>query len=164
MGADLYIKSLSEACHKRYYPLFEEAVERRNALREQGKGEEADLAQRDVIKFSNLVDSEGYFRDSYNATSLSQVLGFSWWRDVIPMLNKKDHLPPTRVKKFLELVESRDLPFLNKAFLEAMGCQVDAKGDDSVMGWNQYFLEKRTRLIAFLKKAIELKEPVECSL
>jgi hypothetical protein len=82
MGADLYIENIHYPLMRKYEPLFESAVRRRDSS--PPKSKEAEAAQRDVTKYYDLMYSEGYFRDSYNATSVLWRLGLPCRRASIP--------------------------------------------------------------------------------
>lgn len=76
MGADLYIEKIHQPLLEKYQPLFDEAVRQRDALPRDSK--EAKAAQRKVTRYYDLMYSDGYFRDSYNVTSVLWRLGLSW--------------------------------------------------------------------------------------
>ena len=76
MGADLCISKVFEDNSKKYKPLFDSAV----ALRDSAKPELEAQAQEIVSYFYDRMYSAGYFRDSYNSSSLFAVIGLSWWR------------------------------------------------------------------------------------
>lgn len=151
MGADLYIDSVYQANMKKYNPLFEAAARARNEAKHDKKLE-ADL-QKIVTYFYEKTMSEGYFRDSYNDSSLFKTLDLSWWQlSREGVINKKGKLMPTKAKALLKIIESKDEMKLPKGDSEW--------SDDEI---KEYFEEKKARFIAFLKQAIELKEPIECS-
>lgn len=159
MGADLYIKSLWEPNYKRNLPKFERAVAKRNKCK--GDSPEYDKAQADVMKYADLMNSIGYFRDSYNSTSVLWRLGLSWWQDVKP--NEDGCISIADAKKLLVHVRNAPLQAVTRQWLLDNHCKV-GDGKSSVEGWNEYYREKRERLIAFLEKSIELNEPIEASL
>ena len=199
MGADLYIKKLSEPLIKANSGAFERAVRERNEAWEGAEAEisrkqldkirnwlaieDFDLAEKkpvvrgpakkwlDIIRAANekvhqhydAMYSEGYFRDSYNATSVLWAYNLSWWGDVTPMLNKRGNLTPARAKEFLALLEMAKLKPVTKKSLKANHATVD-DGENSPAQWKKYFREKRESLIAFLKLAIKLRTSIRCSL
>lgn len=120
-------------------------------------------AQRAVSKaYDNLCGDDGYFRDSYNGTSVLNSLGLSWWQDVIPMLNKNNELTPDKAKDLINMIKTAKLKKITKESLKANHCKVENETD--VFEWKKYYNNKKRRLIKFLSSAIELNEPVYCSL
>lgn len=160
MGADLYIRSLNDPIKKQYEPLFNEWVEIRNkCINEKAKDE----AQEKVSKYYDLMYSAGYFRDAYNGTSILNQLGLSWWQDVSKLLDKEGNMSPKNAKKLLAKIEDKPLPKITGVWLMANHCAVD--GDqNSPAAWEKSFAEHKAELVSFLKKAIELNEPIECSI
>ncbi len=174
MGADLYINSIQEKLRAKYDPLFNKAVAKRDELKRQGKTQEAEEAQKEVTKYYDLVNSEGYFRDSYNGTALMRYLyltneegqedSLSWWRDITTLQNGKSEITGKNLEKFLIMVLAADLRLPTKEELIANRCQVDETGENSVEGWHKYLIEKRERLVNFISQAIEMNEPIFASL
>ena len=162
MGADLYLESLSDAAQKQWKPEFDRAVEAREQYAALNGGLLAvqdspsyDALQGEVSRCYEGMYSSGYFRDSYNGTSVLATLGLSWWADVLPLLNKKSYMPVAKAKQFLKTVKGSTQELDRKSY-----------GD-----WNEpwpdiqkYFIEKRARLEAFIEQAIKLKEPILMSL
>jgi hypothetical protein len=99
-------------------------------------------------------DSEdGYFRDSYNGTSVLWTLGLSWWQDVTPLLNEEGELGGENLKKLRDMVLNAKQEMPTEAKLKEMYCKVDAEETD-----------KREKLLAFLNRAIELNSSIDASL
>lgn len=159
MGADLYIQSLYKANEERFKPKFEEWVKIRDTATDKRIQDEA---QQIVSHYYERMHSEGYFRDSYNGTNTLNRLGLSWWRDVTKLTNKKGEMSIKNIKKFLALIDPIPVQNVTKAELIEMHCAVDA--EDTVESWNKMSQDGKVELVAFLKKAIELNEPIECSL
>lgn len=174
MGADLYINSIQEKMRAKYDPLFNKAVAKRNEYQKMGMTNLAEEAQKEVTKYYNLVNSEGYFRDSYNGTALFRYLyltneegkddTLSWWRDITVLQNRKGEISGKNLEKFLMLVLAAELRLPTKEELIANHCQVDESGDDSLEGWHKYLTEKREKLVDFISQAIEMNEPIYASL
>lgn len=160
MGADIYIKSLSDSCQAKYDPKFQEAVAKRDKCIRGSK--EAIEAQKEVAKYYDLMYARGYFRDSYNATSLFGELGLSWWNDL--KLDARGNLSVKKCKKLLEIVKARKLPSVAEmeANLKRSGAMIDDK-DNSPAAWHKMFVNKKRRFIRFLNTAIKLNEPLHCS-
>ena len=155
MGADLYINKLYQPNLEKYKPLFEAAVQRRDSATD---AEEINLHQAKVDEYYDLMYSEGYFRDSYNDSSVLWQLELSGWGDVIPMLNRRGNLVGKNLDAFIAMLENRQIP--DKENLS----HISHDNDQELQEWHTYFVEKRLRLIEFLKTAKQLRAPVYCSL
>lgn len=162
MGADLYIKTVHDPLLEKYQPLFDKAVRHRGTLPKDSKEHEA--AQREVDKYYELMYSEGYFRDSYNATNMLWTLGLSWWRDVVPLLNEHRELTGENLRRFRDRVAVAQQCLPTREKLEERGLRVNGHGENSVEACHQYFVEKRAELLMFLDTAIELETSIHCSL
>lgn len=162
MGADLYIKSITDKAKAEYQPYFDKAVKVRDSL---PKDTEASETAQELVTYfyDRMYPDEGYFRDSYNATSLLATLGLSWWQDVGKMLNSKGNLKGHKLAQFRDMVAEASQNLPDKDTLAKNGAKLD-EGDNSVDAWHKYFQEKRQRLLNFLDHAIDLKEPVYCSI
>ena len=156
MGADLYINRLRKPVENQWRPKLDEA---RSLM---------DAAQDDVAKasarklwdeaYEKLYGDEHYFRDSYNGTSVLNRLGLSWWRDMeydVDDENSEINVSPAACQRFLDKVLACELKPATFAELKSRHCAVEETGENSVEAWNKYFAEKRERLIAFLKRAVE---------
>lgn len=155
MGADLYIEKLRRPVKAEWQPKFDAAVSLRNAATD----EIAKSAAQKLINeaYDHLHADEHYFRDSYNATSVLQRLGLSWWRDLEPDVHDEDadiNVSPEACRVFLEKIQSAEFVPITRAELESRHATVD-DDENSAEVWNKYFSEKRDRLVAFLKRAIE---------
>ena len=167
MGADLYIRSIYDKKRQELKPAMDQLDEQIKAETD----DEKKLALREKLMalYEQLDTCGGYFRDSYNPTSLFWAIGLSWWKDVVPMCDEQGNLQPEEVRRLLHMIQddSRMIPEEPeklKAFLLAKRCQVDDEGENSPEGWLTYLNEKSDRLQAFLRKAYELQEPIYCSL
>lgn len=181
MGADLYIRSLHDAAEAQYKPIFGAAVKARDEYAEANKATlkhdretgaildpEYDKLQAVVHEaYENMYEKNGgYFRDSYNTTSLFWMIGLSWWKnDYIEDAPDEEAYPTISVAqaaRLLEEVETKEItPTMVAAMLEKEKERVGDPNDLS--GWTTYFQEKRERFIAFLKRAIALNEPIQAS-
>lgn len=90
MSADLYTDVIRRPLFDKYQLRFEAALREREASPGGSKLPEA--AKAEVEKYYELMNSEGCFRDSYNATGVLNRLGLSWWQDVMPLLTKTSNL------------------------------------------------------------------------
>ena len=149
MGADLFIRPVFEEQRSKWEKHFELAVARRNRLQ---RGTAAyDAAQQRVDFCYEKLYERGYFRDPYNDWDLLWNFGLSWWTDVIPRLDDEGRLSVEDTKKLLALLREREPTF-------------EANVSKSSAEDQQYFRERYRRLQRFLEEAIQLDEPVECSL
>ncbi len=127
---------------------FEAAVKQRDAISD---GPKKDDVQAEVDAAFDEAYSTGYFRDPYNGASVLARFGLSWWVDVIPMLNKRSQLLPGAAHDFLVKLEAAEDVF-----------------EENVRGMTdedqRYFVADYEALKKFLNHAIELNEPIFCSL
>lgn len=100
--------------------------------------------------FDKLHD-RGYFRDPYNPWDLLRTFDLSWWVDITPLLDSEQRLSVANARKFLEILTQREATF--KSSVASM------PSNDK-----QYFQEQYRRLQRFLQEAIDLDQPIECSL
>jgi hypothetical protein len=120
-------------------------------------------AQKKVIQAIEKLDApEGYFRDSYNGTSLFWALGLSWWHDVGELINSRGQMSPRNAKKLLTLIKSKKLKKITKKALIENRCQID--DENTVKSWQRYYEDKKARFETFLQTAIDLNEPIDCSI
>lgn len=162
MGADLYIEAIHTPVWNRYAPLFDAAVRKRDQSPPDSAA--AIAAQAEVNKYYDLMFSAGYFRDSYNATSVLWRLDLSWWTDVIPLCNENHHLTGDGLATFRQLVQQATLTLPTRTELEAEGVTVTDEGEESLAGWHAYFREKHAQLLAFLDEARACHSSIRCSL
>ncbi len=176
MGADLYLRSSYDRLQKQYQHDFELAVAKRDKAK---TSSEHDRAQREVSRLYDLMHSpECYFRDPYNAWSLSQQLGLSWWRDVAPRLEEDDSLPLNDVRWLLDEVRSRRLTcqpepteeqaMAAEVIAELGGSRSTSTKAETLLSFSsedvEWFLARKLALIHFLETALALGEKPVCSL
>lgn len=159
MGADLYIEPIFKENKEKYEDLFNKAVAERDKFNVLGKKEEAEKAQKEVSEYYDKMYSVGYFRDSYNGTSLLWKLGLSWWECGYI---KRGYISIANAKKLLKQVQSTELEPITRHSLEEGHCKVD-DGECSVESWKKYFVEKKKLFEEFLKTAINLKAKIRAS-
>jgi hypothetical protein len=157
MGADLYLNSVFQPNFNTYKLLFDEWVQHRDRLQQQGQADEAQAAHVKVEEYYDKLYAHGYFRDSYNATSLLRLFGVSWWGDVSTLLDDDNNLSPSQAQTLLQLLAQRE-PIFEENLQEPVGWEEWA--DTEV---ETYFREKYRRFQAFLQEAISLNEPIFCS-
>lgn len=151
MGADLYINKIHKECQTKYSPIFDAAVKLRDSLPKDSLA--ADRAQGEVEKAYDLLYSEGYFRDSYNESSLLWTLGLSWWQDVPKFLNKRSNLTPQKALELASLIDP--LPFMQLP---------KPHGQETAADVLKYFVEKKARFLAFLRLAAKKKLVIRASI
>lgn len=162
MGADLYIKKIYDPNQKKYQPLFDEWVALRNKHPEGSP--ESVAAQKKVSYYYLKLNSKGYFRDSYNGTSILNLLGLSWWQDFDKYIDgKQGDVSVASARKFLALVRSLPLQEVTAEWLKEQHCKVD-DGKNSPEEWNKSFREHRAELIKFFETAIKLGEAITASI
>lgn len=186
MGADIYLNSIYERQNEKWRPIFEQAVKNRDKFC-QRYGEmtdpklklQYDKLQAYVNEAYEMMAEAGYFRDSYNDTSLFWMLGLSWAKLSDELLDEDYNLPIEAARRHLAVVETARDRFdpLFAAWVErerqgkstARGDAYDLEGnnftgeDNTVADWEAYFREKLDRWIALLKQSIELNEPLHWS-
>lgn len=162
MGADLYLESINNKAREKWNPLFEAACRKRDALPD---GPEKDAAQREVtdIYCKMFSGNAGYFRDSYNGAGIAAQLGFSWWTDVIPMLDENGYLQPPKIQEFLDRIKDAKIRTPTFAELKEAHCKVDNE-DNTPESWRESWEKNKQELIAFLGMALDRNEPIFCSL
>ena len=156
MGADIYLSSIADRARHMYEPLFNDAVKRRNLAKTEGLKAEW---QHKVEKYHDaMFPEEGYFRDSYNATSVFQVMDLSWWQLGDEMLDETAHLPVDKARELLALIEQRPISYETVT----AHCEQNKlhESKQSIDEWFKYFVAKRERFMALLRKSIELNEPL----
>lgn len=160
MGADLYRNDILDPIREQTKKTFDEAVAVRDAL--PPNDPRLDAAQADVDAAYDAMYPDGaYFRDSYNCSSVLNRLGLSWWQDVIPMLDKEGNLSPDRCKELADQIDNIDLQPISDSDWQD---NWQSHTRDTRESWDKYFLEKKQRLIDFLRSAAEAGQPISCSL
>lgn len=155
MGADMYIKSITEPARERYNPEFLELCRQRDNAK---TNEEKEECQKKIWEcWDRMLPEDGYFRDSYNKWNLLWQLGLSWWNDVDELLDDKGMLKPKEAEVFREMITSREVSNPPK--------NIDGAGWGEPMDKvYRYFVGRKTKLLCFLDKTIELGEPIYCSI
>ena len=155
MGADLTIKSIAAAQEARYGETFAQWVRVRNQATDPVARARA---QRQVAAAYAQLTARGAFRDPYNASSLLWRFALSWWDDVVPLLDEQKQLVPAQAQVLLQRLEAREPHFeRNLAQLVPTDCTSHA----AVVHW---YRGRYAALQAFLREAIALGEPIQCSL
>jgi hypothetical protein len=172
MGADIYLNSKFE---KNYEDVQKEIDTLEALFKSTHKQTVLDVADGEEDKLFELTRplldkqySVGYFRDSYNSSSLLSQLGLSWSHDIGKRLNEKSCLSVEDCKWFLYEINNRRIgespteePIMSSLFnvlgLEKSDVELDAEKIE-------YFVKKKSMLVNLLLDAIELNEPLYCSI
>jgi len=182
MGSDLYIEPFFKENKNKCQPLFDKAVRKRNAYKspqvvadllvfeEWGNGElspgqiaiKTKVYPKEYAKAKALQDAVtdiyekmyevGYFRDSYNCSSLFNKLGLSWWAMAdgkkVSFIDADGSISVANSQRLLALVKSLPL-------------QIE---EEDINGWvagttmdtlREYFTEKKKKFEEFLQFAID---------
>ncbi len=94
------------------------------------------------------MHGQGYYRDSYNDSNLLWKLGLDYWGWFAAYLDWEGLLDPDKAEVVLKEVESR------RNALEEIEDREERK----------YFEEKFDEFTEFLRTAIRMGEPIECSI
>jgi hypothetical protein len=181
MGADLYIKSITEPAREKYEPLFNAACERRNALQAElrqlnefagvfkqvGQNLEsikrvASDAQNKIKALEERISAEQNMVDTF----LDKMNGNGgYFRDsyngtcVLARLGLSwwqdvKSMYPTRdeLVALVKKIKSSKLRPVTLDDLRENHCRVDA--ENTVAMWGKYFQNKKRRLVRFLERAI----------
>lgn len=172
MGADIYLNSKFE---KNYEDVQKEIDALEALFKSTHKQTVLDVADGEEDKLFELTRplldkqySVGYFRDSYNSSSLLSQLGLSWSHDIGKRLNKESCLSVEDCKWLLYEINNRRIgespteePIMSSLFnvlgLEKSDVELDAEKIE-------YFVKKKSMLVNLLLDAIELNEPLYCSI
>ncbi len=106
----------------------------------------------------------GHYKEGYSTPdSIIWTLGLSWHRDVGSMLDNDSYLQPDKARELLALVKNNAQKFPTAQDLIERFAKVD-KDKNSIEAWHKKYADGRKELIEFLEKAIELNEPIYCSI
>ena len=177
MGADIYLKSVSDKARAEREPEFSAAVAVRdsltcsplydpnNSFKVIGPPEYVE-AQRRVNEAYNKMHKDGYFRDSYNSGSLFWLLGLSWWTDVGDRLDDEGNLNADGLAWLKTELETREVPNevdIAAYFQEKGRGAWGGEGEENPKELCEYYERERQALIALVSQAQELGEPLYCS-
>ena len=159
MGADIYYNS-PKFLEKDM--LFEKWARIPNSS--EAKKEEAHLLWKKA--YNEFDESGDYFRDSYNSSSLLNIIGLSWWRDVIPMLDEEGQLPIIHAMRLWKMIEKSPIVRETiKARMEEVSFgEKEELSDKELDEWYDYFVEKKATFMKMLDRSIENNNPLLCSL
>lgn len=163
MGADIYLNSVFNPNHARHSKAYVEAVNERDELLKAGKDDEARRIQRErVVPAYGAMYAMGYYRDSYNESSLLSFLGLSWWQlcreiDSRQGYNDDGTVSVPEMQAFLRTLQRT--PVTDQRVTDFLAS--NGRG----LGWlgspektKAYFEAKHKALCALLEQAIALDE------
>jgi hypothetical protein len=169
MGADLYLNSVWEAWRANNMERFRDAPD---------SDPTSEDASTDGKIFDKIRASGGYFRNGYNSGDVMWAMGLSWPHTVGGMLDSEGCLPVERARELLAMIEARPLTKerLTQHYFDHITHGVE---QHPITGWLFRSLrglpalppsfdtlaarQRRTELIALLKKSVALNEPLLCS-
>lgn len=113
---------------------------------------------------NNLHGSKAHFRDSYNMSNVLWTLNLSWWKDVLPHLDKKLELKGENLRRFRGQVGAAKQRLPTSRELRGNRVVMSKSGENSIENWQRHYVKKREELMAFLDRAIENRSSIICSL
>jgi hypothetical protein len=170
MGADLYLNSVWE-------PWWASNKERLHNAPTAGV---SSISAAATEIFDEMRASGAYFRNGYNSGDVMWAMGLSWPHTVGGMLDSEAYLPVERARELLVMIEARPLiqERLTQHYFDHITHGVE---QHPVTGWlfrslgglpavppdfdnlAVFLRQRRTELIAILKRSIALNEPLLCS-
>lgn len=159
MGADIYLQSVNKKHRASAERNFNKWVKKRN---EAPEGPERDKAQAKVAHYYDAMYAHGYFRDSYNGSSLFWLLDLSWW-DLAKELQVDDegYLPIAGAITLQERLKALSVEERFPAWVKDKreeGWKFE--GEDTPEAWKQAFIERKQAFEDLLAQSIQLKEPL----
>jgi len=123
-----------------------------------------EVLQNNVNELCDKMDEVGYFRDSYNGSSLFWKLGLSWWamanihggNKKVQLINSRGFITPKKAAMLLVMVKAIPIqidPDEHTKWMEG------TTHEDLV----KFFTEKRERFIKFIEFAIEKNKSIYAS-
>lgn len=146
MGADLFIMSIFDKNREKYQAEFDRAVERRNAETDAAKKEKHQ--KKVAILWDKMYSSKGYYRDSYNSSNLLWALGLDYWIWLEGLLDDDRKMSVENMIYVVSEIKKRDIT------------QDKERSKDVLI----YLKNKKKELLQFLQLAIEMDEPIKCSI
>ena len=118
------------------------------------------LKKQPALHDAKKILDDCYFYDPYSYLSVMWAMGMSWWQEIIPMLKNDGHLPLDNCEKLIKILENTDV-IPERSIIS----DIDRDRAETDENFNQKYMEnKKNRLIQFLKKSIDNKVPIYCSL
>ena len=118
------------------------------------------LKKQPALHDAKKILDDCYFYDPYSYLSVMWAMGMSWWQEIIPMLKNDGHLPLDKCEELIKILENTDV-FPDRSIIS----DIDRDRAETDGNFNQKYMEnKKKRLIQFLKKSIDNKIPIKCSL
>lgn len=121
-----------------------------------------DESQKFLDFFSNKEEENGYFRDSYNDSSILWRLGLSWWQDVIGyggdnsgLIDENGYIRDENLHIFYKMIEKSTLNLPNDEWFK----NNDYPKDE----YRKYWINKKQKLLNFIKRAIDNNQSIYAS-
>lgn len=141
--------------------------------------------------FDAMYSDEFYFRDSYNATSIANILDFGtpeehgldddndpkdiveiimesfsiakcgFFETIQEMCDENSIVDPLKCGLLAQQIKFAKLSLPTEEQLRAWGCSLE--GEDSVEGWHEFFKQKKADAVAFWYRGAESENGVSCS-
>ena len=172
MGADIYLNSKFNKNYNEVQKQIDELEALFKSTHKQTIFDVADGIKDELFELTRpLLDKQysvGYFRDSYNSSSLLSQLGLSWSSDISKRLNEESYLSVEDCKWLLQEINNRRIgesvteePMMSRLF-SVLGMEKTETSLDAER--LEYFVKKKSMLTNLLIDAIELDEPLYCSI
>lgn len=160
MRADIYLNSVYKSNDGKYNKLFQRAAQ----LRDQASSEISRAQHQAKVDeyYDKMHSPQGYFRDSYNNSSLLWVYNMSWWDIADKWLTDDGHLPIGRAIEFRAQIKEINHDAEVNRWLEDNKNSLSTAAN-SAWEWRMYFAKKREELLALLTASINSDEPLMCS-
>ena len=118
------------------------------------------LKKQPALHDAKKILDDCYFYDPYSYLSVMWAMGMSWWQEIIPMLKNDGHLPLDKCEELIKILGNTDV-IPERSIIS----DIDRNRAETDENFNQKYMEnKKNRLIQFLKKSIDNKVLIKCSL
>lgn len=156
MGADIYLNSVHDKNCKKYETQFNRAVQLRGQASSVVSHEQHQFM---VDKYHNLMNSsDGYFRDSYNNSSLFWMYKMSWWDISEELCDNNSYLSIVNAKVLMHRIIEIKHDHAMNAWLEQQHNKPSSTTTE--WEWRTYFAKKREDILTLLRSSIRLNEPL----
>jgi hypothetical protein len=166
MGADIYIVERMERSDvAEFKEKFYEYVNlRNNSIEGSDQYKQYDSLVKDT--YDHMYPEDGYFRDSYNESSLFWMLDLSWWQDVGSLIDEMNPVIIDTEEDYSRKNNDYDLDFIGIQKLLDMVVNANWHSEfDSLSEVDKnYFIQKREKFINFCQNAINNKWHMTCSI
>ncbi|WP_438979883.1 hypothetical protein [Polynucleobacter sp.] len=137
--------------HDKHQAGFDMFVRLRDKAEQAGDKKLAERYQKKVSKAHSAMYEKGYFRDSYNSSNLLWKMDLDYWAWFAGLLDEDGNLTPDKAREVINAMQKRQKIFHSNLTIL----------DDEE---TEYFLKKYDEFTNFLLEAINLNEPIGCSI